>query len=211
MSPLPTQMRDRWQNRDETPEGKGTVYWHMLMGGYPEARSAAAHVQDQLARFRGLHMTPLEWLHMTALVIGSTDDISQDQMTKMLEVASHSLVNVAPLKITLGHVLYHPEAIMLGVQPDGALDPMLQAARTATQEVLGRDGLTTSGPGTWVPHMTLCYSTAEQPAAPLIDTLGFNLPSRTVTIDTLSLVVQWGPERCWQWQPVGHIKLTSGS
>lgn len=207
MSPLPTQMRDRWKNRGETPKGKGTVYWHMLMGGYPKVRSTAEQVQGQLAHFRGLHMTPLDWLHMTALVVGSTDDISQQQMQEMIEVASRSLANVAPLKVTLGHVLYHPEAIMLGVRPDGALDPILYAAQTATQEVLGQDGLTTSGPGAWVPHMTICYSTTEQAAEPLIERVGLKVPDCEVTIDALTLITQWGPERDWDWERFGVASL----
>ncbi|MFF0526137.1 2'-5' RNA ligase family protein [Actinomadura nitritigenes] len=209
MSPLPTQMRDRWKNRGETPIGKGTVYWHMLMGGYPEVRSTAERVQEQLAPFGGLHMTPLDWLHMTALVVGSTDDISRDQMQKMLEIASRELLNVTPIEVILGHVLYHPEAIMLGVEPVGALDPVLRAARTATQEVIDHDGITTSGPGRWVPHMTLCYSTSEQEAEPLIETVGLRVPECQATVERLTLVIQWGPERDWKWETVGTASLAS--
>jgi 2'-5' RNA ligase len=207
VSPLPAQMRDRWKNRGETPQGKGTVYWHMLMGGYPEVRSTAARVQKQLAHLGGLHMTPLDWLHMTALVVGSTDDISQDEMRGMLEVTSRSLAHVAPIRVTLGRVLYHPEAIMLGVQPDGALDPVFHATRTATQEILGQEGMTTSGPGAWVPHMTLCYSTAQQPARPLIDAVGLRVPDCCITINTVTLVTQWGPERDWRWEPFDKVTL----
>ncbi|WP_433479731.1 2'-5' RNA ligase family protein [Spirillospora sp. CA-142024] len=152
-------------------------------------------------------MTPLNWLHMTALVVGSTDDISQDQMREMLEVASCSLAHVAPIRVTLGRVIYHPEAIMLGLQQDGALDPVLQAARDATQTVLGRDGVTTSGPGTWIPHMTICYSTANQESEPLISAVGLKVPECSATIDALTLVVQWGPERAWNWETIGVASL----
>lgn len=205
MSPLPTHMRDRWQNRDDTPPGKGTVYWHILMGGYPGVRSLAQKAQNQLAGFTGLHMTPLDWLHISTLVVGSTDEITPDQMEAMLAGAASSLVDLAPISVTLEHVLYHPEAIMLGIEPTGVLDPVLGAARTAAKSVAGRNGHTTSGPGAWVPHMTLCYSTAQQPAGPLIDALGMKMPPCPVTINALTLVVQWGPERQWSWQPVGRV------
>jgi hypothetical protein len=46
-----------------------------------------------------------------------------------------------------------------------------------------------------VPHITICYSTADQPARPLIDALGLELPSRDVQISALQLVIQRGPER----------------
>lgn len=208
MSPLPTHMRDRWQNRADTPPGKGTVYWHILMGGYPEVRSRAQKAQDQLANFSGLHMTPLDWLHMSVLVVGTTDEVTSDQMKKMVDLASLSLSNAPPIKVTLGRVLYHPEAIMLGIEEEGALDPILNAAKTATTCIAGREGYTTSGPGSWLPHMTLCYSTSKQAAEPLIHTLGVKLPVCEIIIDTLTLVVQWGPERQWHWEPVGSALLS---
>jgi hypothetical protein len=66
---LPTQMTNRWQHRDEPGTGEGTVYWHMLMGDYPEVTGLARQAQQQLAPFAtGLHMTPLNLLHMTTLV-----------------------------------------------------------------------------------------------------------------------------------------------
>ncbi|WP_395110602.1 2'-5' RNA ligase family protein [Actinomadura sp. SCN-SB] len=207
MSPLPVEMRDRWADRAETPPGKGTVYWHILMGGYPEVRSTAERVQKQLGHFTGLHMTPLHWLHMTALVVGSTDDITQAQMNELIEHASNTLSGVTPIEVSLGRILYHPEAIMLGIEPDGALDPIFNAARTSTQTVLGWDGVTTSGQGNWIPHMTLCYSTAKQAAKPLIATVGLNVPECHVTIRALTLVVQWGPERDWNWHKVGAAPL----
>jgi hypothetical protein len=44
------------------------------------------------------------------------------------------------------------------------------------------------------PHLTVCYSTGEQPAAPVIAELGKAIPACEVTIDRVSLVVQNGPE-----------------
>ena len=55
--------------------------------------------------------------------------------------------------------------------------------------------------------MTLCYSTSQQPAAPIIAALGKSLPPREVTIDKLSLVIQHGPALSWDWRPVGTARL----
>jgi hypothetical protein len=59
----------------------------------------------------------------------------------------------------------------------------------------------------WMPHITICYSTASQPAAPIIDALGLELPSRLTQISALSLVIQHGPERDWNWTTLGTIRL----
>ena len=79
MSPLPEVLIDRWQNRHDTSDpDDGLVYWHVLLGHQEPLRRAAQLGQDRLAEFPGLHMTPLEWLHMTVLVAGSVRDISED-------------------------------------------------------------------------------------------------------------------------------------
>ena len=86
---------------------------------------------------------------------------------------------------------------------------MLTAARTATREVLGADPGDAGGNG-FVPHLTLCYSTSEQPAAPVIAELGKTLPPCEVTISELSLVIQDGPEDQWNWRVAGSARLLGG-
>ena len=118
MSPFPTRMRDRWQNRAEPEPEQGTIYWHILFRDHPQVRSLAKDAQERLSHFAaGLHMTPQKWLHLTTLIAGSTEEISSDQMEVMISEATQMLSKVQPIPVTLGHVLYHPEAIMLAVRP----------------------------------------------------------------------------------------------
>ena len=91
----------------------------------------------------------------------------------------------------------------------GGESPVLAAARTVTREVLGtddRDGEEDE----WAPHLTLCYSTTGQPAAPVITALGKTLPARKVIITKMSLVVPDGPEDLWNWQVAGSARLLGG-
>lgn len=206
MSPFPTDMTDRWRDRPEPSPGRGTYYWHMLLGDRPEARTIAAEAQRRLARFPGLHFTPVRRLHMTTLVAGSTDDISPGQAHAAIAEAARLLAAVPPIPVTLGRVLYHPQVIMLGVEPGERLRPIHEAAQVATHAGTGRPGRhDVSGP--WTPHVTIAYSTADQPAAPLIEALGRRLPSVEIVITSLSLVVQHGPERLWNWQHIGSAYL----
>jgi hypothetical protein len=55
--------------------------------------------------------------------------------------------------------------------------------------------------------VTLCYSTSQQSAAPIISALGKVLPTREITIDKLSLVIQRGSALSWDWRPIGTIYL----
>ena len=96
---------------------------------------------------------------------------------------------------------------MLGFTPEGALDPIHRAVRQATLAVTGRTGSVTGPAARWTPHMTISYSTGIQPMAPIAVALGREVPRCDITVRAVSLVIQWGPERLWNWQPVGTASL----
>jgi len=201
-------MRDRWLGRPEPAPGEGVVYWHILMRDYRKVVNTAATMQQVLARFPGLHMTPCEWLHVTTMNVGPSVEISRNDMSLMVEAAQRGLANTAPIPTILEKVIYHPEAIMLRVQPADALRPILEATKNATRLVIGREGVIGEPPSnTWTPHATVAYSTSNQVAGPIISALGKSVIGCEAQIDSVSLVIQWGPEPDWNWEPVGTARL----
>jgi hypothetical protein len=102
-----------------------------------------------------------------------------------------TLSGVPPVTVKFGRVVYHPEAIVLDASPAAALDPVFAAAQTAARAVTGAAAEILTPP--WRPHLTLCYSTSEQPAPPVITALGRELPPCEVTVDKLSLARPLGP------------------
>src|SRR5258708_21069502 len=92
---------------------------------------------------------------------------------------------------------------MLGIQRAEALSAVLDAVQAATRSATGRDGIVDHHP--WAPHATLAYSTRAQSAAPIIATLGRELPGCEVSINSVSLAVQEGPERLWDRRPIATI------
>jgi 2'-5' RNA ligase len=208
VSPFPERFTGRWDNRFRQSYDD-TVCWHLLLGGDAGVQAAAATARQRLAGFTGLHMTPPEWLHVTVQRVAAAGQVTHDDMGRMLARAQASLAQAAPVTVTLQRVFYHPEAITLLASPRSALSPVLTAARTATREVLGTDIGTGDG-DEWLPHLTLCYSATEQPAAPVISALGTTLPACEVTITEMSLVVQDGPEDRWNWQVAGSARLLEG-
>jgi 2'-5' RNA ligase len=210
MTTLPTQMVDRWHNRAEPGPGKGTVYWHMLMNDHPQVVDLARDTQQRLARFPGLHMTPLDRLHMTMLLAGPADRFSKDQLQEMIAIASAMLADTPTITVTVGGILYHPEAIMLAVKPRRALTNVHDAAQAATRAVT--DGHDPDGDAPpWIPHITVCYSTANQDMAPITAALGPQQRECQIQISTVSLVIQHGPERLWNWHTVGAVGLQSAA
>ena len=207
MSPLPVQFTDRWRDHLERPSYQDAVCWHLLLGDSATVRAVAAQARQRLARFSGLHMTPERWLHVTVLLAGPAAAITHGDMDAMLGLAQAALSRTAPVTVTLGRVLYHPEGIALSVSPADVLTPVLEAAQAATRGVTGMSGTTGTPGAAWTPHMSLCYSVSEQPAAPVIAELGKSLPACEVTIDRLSLVVQHGPEQLWDWRIAGSARM----
>ncbi len=209
MTTLPAQMIDRWRYRADPLPGQDVVYWHVLMRDYPQAVKLADCAQQRLSTFPGLHMTPLEWLHMTTMVVGPADGFNDAQFAEMVETATEQLRDVSPIRIELGRVWYHPEAIMLAVSPAQALTPIREAARVATSTGTNKR-CPNADTQTWRPHITISYSTAHQDAAPIVATLGHELPTCDIEIDTVSLVIQHGPERRWDWSTIATIQLGEG-
>jgi 2'-5' RNA ligase len=142
---------------------------------------------------------------MTTLALGSAEAIKPDQRSHLVSEAPKHLQSIQPVTVSLDRVLYHPEAIMAGTSSPETLRPIHEAIKAATRTVLGRNERTE--PPSWTPHVTLCYSTEEQQAAPLIEALGNKLPPCEVTIRNVSLVLQRGPERLWDWHPIAHVSL----
>jgi 2'-5' RNA ligase len=163
-------------------------------------------VRSKLAPFSGLHLTPYAWLHMTALIAGPANQISDQQVQQMATTTSRRLATISPITVTVGKILFHPEAIMLAVRPAEALLPVLEAAQEATQEVTGSSGRS-GNKLPWAPHITIAHSTTQQPAEPIITAIGRSLSERNAQISTITLVNQHGPNLAGTGTP----KRPSGS
>lgn len=207
MSPLPTRMANRWEKRRALmlPPGQGRIYWHVLLGEDHEARAIVQEAHDRLAGLPGLDFVPQKYIHLTTLVAGYSHEITDHQVNVMAEAAATRLAQVAPIEVTLGRVLYHPEAIVLEARPADRLLPLLEAAKAATLAATGREGALAHA--VWTPHVTVAYSSADGPADPIIRALGKRLPDRDITIRSIHIVNQDGPETVWDWRSLAQVQL----
>lgn len=144
-------------------------------------------------------------LHLTTLIVGFADEIPGERIDAMTADARRRLAAIAPIPVTLGRVLYHPQAVALALEPLGALDPVLDAVRAATRAA-GCEGHTDTDP--WIPHISVAYSHASGPAAPVIEALGRWLPKTEITVRSISLVAQTQVGRSWQWRQTAEFQLS---
>lgn len=206
MRPPPPRMRDRWAGRPELPAGTAAVYWHVLLGGDPAVRAAAADVRHALRDVDGLHPVPPAWLHLTMFLAAVTDDVDDAHLAGAVADVADALHGLPPVEVSLGRVRYLPEAVTLAVEPVPVLRDLRMRVRAAGECAF--PDLRVPPSERWYPHVTVAYSTADRPTAPLLDALGERVTTRRCTIDALSLVVQSGAERSWIWEPVGRACLT---
>lgn len=200
MSPLPEQMEDHWSLVPGVDPGRARLMWLMQVGDNPAVAELARLGQARLAGVAGLDLVPREWLHMTTLIAGFADEISQTQA--MAGQACRLLAGTPPITVSLGRVLYHARAVMLAAQPPSALEPVLHAVQEATRIATGREGELHYEP--WTPHITLAYANTARPAAPVIEALGQNVPPQQVAITSVSLVSQ-APEERWIWRLIAQV------
>jgi 2'-5' RNA ligase len=206
MSPLPSQMTDHWAAEPGTDQQARQYMWPITLGADPVVTETAALAQQRLAGIPGLDLVPPRWLHLTTLISGPADEIPPCAATVMVKEANDLLAAVAPVTITLGRVLYHPRAIMLDAGPDAPFQPLI----TALQAAASHAGLTARPyHHPWRPHITVAYSNSDRPADPIIEALGRNLPPRTATIRSVSLVTQSARQR-WTWDLIADLPLAAG-
>jgi 2'-5' RNA ligase len=199
-------MEDHWSPQPDVDPARTQLMWFMLLGDHPEVAELVHTAQARLAGLPGLDLVPREWLHMTTLIAGFSDEITAGQVDAMADHARRHLARMPPIPITLGRTLYHPRAIMLDARPHEALEPVLRVVQEATRLATGRDGRLYHEP--WVPHITVAYSNMARPAAPVIEALGRELPRRDVAINSISLISQ-APEQLWTWHPVTDVQFGS--
>jgi 2'-5' RNA ligase len=204
MDPSPTQMADHWRPKPGRRPGQPRYHWHMLFHDQPEVRRLAAAAQRKLAGLSGLDLVPEQWLHLTTFAVGYADEVPETSLDVMAAAAGQALAAVAPIPVTLGRIVYYAEALVLAVEPPGALQPVLDAVAAATRAA-GCDGRTSTNP--WLPHVTVAYSHDSGPAAPIIAALGHWLPRTEITIRSVSLVAQTQVGRSWQWRAVAEVHL----
>ncbi len=204
MSPLPVQMTNHWYQRPGRFPGRELYHWHMLFHDQPRVRELAAAAQKKLAGQEGLDMIDSPWLHMTTYVVGFADEVPGPAIAAMTAGARQRLSEVEPIQVSLERVFYASNAIVLPVEPPEALTPVLDAVCAATRAA-GCEGRPGTDP--WLPHVSVAYSNATIPAAPIIAALGRWLPKTEIVIRSVSLVAQAQVGRSWQWRHIAEVDL----
>jgi 2'-5' RNA ligase len=198
-------MADHWWWRPGVKPGRQLLVWHILLDDQPEIRDLVQQCQDKLAGLDGLDLIPAEWLHLTTQIVGFADEIPRDEIEAMSGDVGKRLAALDPIEVEIGKVWFHSEAVMLTVRPPRALDSVRTAIRDAVAATVSVHQL--ADEPDWTPHVSLAYSSATGPAAPVIAALGHQSESRPLTVSTVHLVAQERTGRLYRWDCLAPVGL----
>ncbi|RFU41933.1 2'-5' RNA ligase family protein [Actinomadura logoneensis] len=200
-------MTDHWWWRPGVRPGRRLLVWHILLEDKPDARALVAQCQGRLANIHGLDLVPETWLHMTTQIVGFADEIPELEVTAMIAAAEAHLKGVFPISVELGRLWFHSEAVMLGVRPGRAFDPVRRAIRAAVAGAITNHQL--ADEPEWTPHVSVAYSNSSGPAAPVLRALAEPPPQCPFTVRSINLVSQERTGHLYHWTPLAEILLSS--
>jgi 2'-5' RNA ligase len=203
MTSAPESMRDHWWWRPGWKVGRRMYTWHFTFDGQPDLHRLVHEYQERLAGLPGLDPIPERWLHLTTQGLGFVDEVPEEVVRGVVEGVRRRPANVSPVRVTVGPAIVDPEVVRLRVRPTGALVPIRSAIREAVIEAAGSVGESED----WNPHISVSYSSAEGPLAPVAAVLADELPPVEVTIGEVQLIVLGRDEHCYTWETKAVVPL----
>ncbi|WP_420847163.1 2'-5' RNA ligase family protein [Nonomuraea basaltis] len=194
-------MRNHWDNPRWTP-GREAYYWYLCLDS-PELREVAGYCQERLPH-RFLDPVPLDSLHLTLPRVGWADEISNDELDTVINIARSSCARLRPFTMTIGPVSGSPGAVRFSIDP---WEPVVSLRGHLLQTVESVHG--PQYDQEFRPHVGIAYCNEQVAAEPLIEAVAplRGLPSVRVAISKVDLVRLRREGRTYRWSVVQSVGL----
>lgn len=199
-------MRDHWWWRPGWRVGRRMYTWHITFDGQDQLHALVDVYQERLASLAGLDPIPRPWLHLTTQGLGFVDEIPDADVEGVVEAASERLAALNAPTVDVGPAIVDPEVVRLKVQPASKMVPIRRALRDAIVAVRGSELLPEGDE--WEPHISVAYSNAAGPMAPIATMLEPKFAPVPVTINEVQLIILGRDNQLYEWEtravaPVG--------
>ncbi len=139
--------------------------------------------------------------------IGFTDEVDRADVGAIVDAARSRCTELAPFTVTLGPPRVDPEALMLPVRPTEPVARLRATLRSAIADVWGPDSVP-EDPDGFRPHVSLAYSNAAGPAAPIAQRLtAWPVTSDEITVRRATLIDLNRDYRVYQWADIATAEL----
>ncbi|RLV08552.1 hypothetical protein CTZ27_07095 [Streptomyces griseocarneus] len=198
-------MANHWWWRPGWREGRRFYTWHFTFQGAAEVHRSAAEYRQALQDVPGLDLVPDRWLHLTMQGLGFVDEVAEEDVRAIVDAASARLRSVPAFELTLHRPEITPEAIRWEAYPAPPPATVRDEIRDAIAEVWD---VVPEAPGGFAPHVSIAYSSAEAPAAPVAEALERVRPEPAkVTLDSVELIVLGRDRRMYEWEEHARVPL----
>ncbi len=199
-------VRDHWWWRPGWHAGRRFYTWHLTFDGQQDLHRLVRGYQAHL-HLPALDLLPLPWLHLTVQGVGFTDQVSQRDLRAVVAAAAERCARVAPFPLALGPAAVGPEGVKLRVLPAAPVERLRATLREAIAAVWGAGQVPEAAEG-FSPHVSVAYSNAEGPAAPLIARVERAGPQQaTVTIRAAQLLDLERDTHVYRWKTQATVPL----
>ncbi|MFK0297216.1 2'-5' RNA ligase family protein [Streptomyces sp. NPDC090442] len=196
-------MADHWWWRPGWGPGSRFLTFHLTFQLSPGLHRLAAEYRAALADLGGLDPVPDASLHMTLQGLNFADRVSGDDLRAVLSAAQSRLARFPAFDLRVHRPEITPEAIRWEATPSGPP----AAVRAALRDAIGTVWDTVPEPAEFAPHITIAYSNATGPAAPVRAALdAVTTDPATVHVDQVELIVLNRDRRMYEWDT--HTQLT---
>jgi 2'-5' RNA ligase len=200
-----TGLRDHWWWRPGWRTGRRFFTFHVTFADQPEVQALVASARARLAGLPGLDLVPAQWLHLTMQGIGFSDEVTGDDLAKIIAAAREHLSAVPPVTARIGPVVVADEGAACWTGPAGALDPARDAVRAAIGDVWGTDRVPEAAE--WTPHVSVAYASADGPGDRFEAALNGLGDVAEVTVRAVDLIRLGRDRHVYEWEPVKRFQF----
>ncbi|WJY43265.1 2'-5' RNA ligase family protein (plasmid) [Streptomyces sp. P9-2B-2] len=199
-------MTNHWWWRPGWGPGSRFFTFHFTFRQANDLHRLAAEYRRALADVDGLDLVPDESLHLTTQGLDFTDRVPDGDLRAILTAAQHRLAALPAFDLTVHRPEITPEAVRWEAAPSGPP----AAVRTALRDAIGTVWKTVPEPADgFGPHVTIAYSSADGPAAPVraaLDTV--KAAPVTVHVDHVELIVLHRDRQMYEWEAHTQLPLS---
>ena len=205
MSIDPEHLRNHWWWRPGWQVGRRFYTWHLTFHEDSEVHRMMSAYRAILADLDGLDLIPDRWLHLTMQGLGFTDEVSEDDVSAIVEAAQSRLAQQPVFEIALRSMSVTPEAVEAFAEPAEPVREVRNAIRQAIGDVWStvpedEDGFT--------PHVSVAYSSADRSAAPVIHAVqNADIPPASARVRSADLIVLHRDNYMYEWDTFAKVPL----
>lgn len=197
-------LRDHWWWRTGWKVGTRFYTWHLTFEHAPELHRLVAAYQDAFRGLPGLDPVPPQGLHLTMQGVGHVEDVAWETVEGIVEGVRERLAELPSVRVEFQRPVIGGEAVVLPALPTDAVEQIRTTIRAAMAE---RIVVPEAAQG-FRPHVTVVYSSSEQPAADVAAALStVAVPAVECALTTASLIELHRDRRMYEWRTIAELPI----